>query len=240
MPTTKNPPQNRPHATARRSQKPADRTKPAQTLAERLRAELAEEITSGRLEPGTGLDETVLAARFGVSRTPVREALRELAAGGLVDARAHRGAVVAAIDEVRLDQMFTVLIAMEALCAGLAAVAMTAGERAALDEMHGGDAELVQLGDFAGYAAANDRFHAFVHTASHNGFLAETVDGLRRRVAAFRRARFSDLGRLAQSHAEHDRLVQAMLRADREEATVAMREHLEGARRLAAPLRDMP
>src|SRR5262249_8168668 len=80
----------------------ADRVRPAasrnagprrRTLAEELRLQLADEIVRGLIAPGAGLDETELAHRFGVSRTPVREAIRELAASGLVEVRAHRGAV---------------------------------------------------------------------------------------------------------------------------------------------------
>jgi DNA-binding GntR family transcriptional regulator len=208
------------------------------THVERLRAELADDIAAGRLPPGTSLDETLLAARFGVSRTPVREALRDLAAGGLVETRPHRGAVVAEVDQKRLEQMFTVMAELEALCAGLAAVSMTAPERAALDEMQARAAELVHLGDLSGYKAANDRFHGFVYTASHNDFLCETVLTVRRRVNAFRRSQFADLGRLAASHAEHDRVVSAMLRGDRDAAGAAMRDHLESSRTTYAVHRD--
>ncbi|TBW37353.1 GntR family transcriptional regulator [Siculibacillus lacustris] len=208
------------------------------THTERLRTELADDIACARLAPGTALDETQLAERFGVSRTPVREALRELTAMGLVESRPHRGAVVAEVDAARLDQMFTVMAEFEALCAGLAATAMTAIERTALDDMHIAAAELVRIGDLAGYTAANDRFHTFVYAATHNGFLAETVLGVRRRVNAFRRAQFHNLGRLAVSHGEHDRVVQAMLRGDREAAAREMRAHLESSRHSYGILRD--
>src|SRR5277367_951260 len=76
------------------------------TRAEELRLQLADEIVSGALAPGSALDETDIARRFSVSRTPVREALRQLAASGLVEARAHRGAVVAQPSIERLSGMF--------------------------------------------------------------------------------------------------------------------------------------
>ncbi|MBL8572284.1 MAG: GntR family transcriptional regulator [Hyphomicrobiaceae bacterium] len=208
------------------------------THAERLRTELAEEIARGRLTPGTALDETSLAERFGVSRTPVREALRELAAAGLIEYRPHRGAVVTALSAERVDEMFQVMAELEALCAASAAVAMTAAERAELGAMHQQAAELVRLGDLAGYTEANDRFHAFIYTASHNGFLAETVLGVRRRVVAFRRAQFSSLGRLTESHREHDRVVQALLRGDREAAAREMRAHLTSSGRSYSQMHD--
>src|SRR5690242_11267480 len=76
------------------------------TRAEELRLQLADEIVRGVLAPGAGLDETDIARRFSVSRTPVREALRQLVASGLVEARAHRGAVVARPSIERLTEMF--------------------------------------------------------------------------------------------------------------------------------------
>ena len=96
------------------------------TRAEELRLQLADEIVRGALAPGSALDETDIARRFNVSRTPVREALRQLAASGLIDARAHRGAVVARPSIERLTGMFEAMAELEALCAGLAAERMAA------------------------------------------------------------------------------------------------------------------
>jgi DNA-binding GntR family transcriptional regulator len=93
------------------------------TRAEELRLQLADEIVRGTLAPGSALDETDIARRFSVSRTPVREALRQLAASGLVEARAHRGAVVAQPSIERLSGMFEAMAELEALCAGLSASA---------------------------------------------------------------------------------------------------------------------
>src|SRR6202789_1399881 len=87
------------------------------TRAEGLRLQLADEIVRGTLPPGAALDETDIARRFKVSRTPVREALRQLAASGLVDARAHRSAVVARPSIERLTGMFEAMDELEALCA---------------------------------------------------------------------------------------------------------------------------
>src|SRR6266513_6458679 len=99
------------------------------TRAEELRLQLADEIVRGALPPGAGLDETDIARRFNVSRTPVREALRQLVASGLVDARAHRGAVVARPSLERLTGMFEAMAELEAMCAGLAAERMTPSDR---------------------------------------------------------------------------------------------------------------
>ncbi|QFR32479.1 GntR family transcriptional regulator [Ancylobacter sp. TS-1] len=196
------------------------------TRAEELRMQLADEITRGTLPPGTALDETALAARFGVSRTPVREALRELNASGLVDARPHRGAVVARPSVDRLQNMFDVMAELEALCAGLSALAMTPQERRQLERLHADMGELMRLGDFTAYREANEQFHTSIYAGSHNDYLIEMTVGTRRRLSPFRRAQFRALGRLALSHTEHDRVTTAILRGDRDAAANAMRSHI--------------
>lgn len=196
------------------------------TRAEELRMQLADEITRGTLPPGTALDETALAARFGVSRTPVREALRELTASGLVDARPHRGAVVARPSVERLQNMFDVMAELEALCAGLCALNMTPPERQKLEQLHADMSEFMRQGDFTAYREANEQFHTSIYAGSHNDYLVEITLGTRRRLSPFRRAQFRALGRLALSHAEHDQVVTAILRGDRDGAAAAMRSHI--------------
>lgn len=199
---------------------------PRATRAEELRSQIADEITRGLLPPGTTLDETALAARFGVSRTPVREAIRELAASGLVDTRPHRGAVVARPSVERLQAMFDVMAELEALCAGLCALKMTPAERRTFEALHLDMGDLMRSGDFPGYRDANETFHTSIYAGSHNAYLAEITLGTRRRLSPFRRAQFRALGRLALSHTEHERVVTAILRGDRDGAAAAMRDHI--------------
>lgn len=196
------------------------------TRAEELRIQLADEITRGTLPPGTALDETALAARFGVSRTPVREALRELTASGLVDARPHRGAVVARPSVERLQNMFDVMAELEALCAGLSALNMTPPERRQLEQLHADMSDFMRQGEFTAYREANEQFHNSIYAGSHNEYLIEITIGTRRRLSPFRRAQFRALGRLALSHTEHDQVVTAILRGDRDGAAAAMRSHI--------------
>ncbi|MCK0197639.1 GntR family transcriptional regulator [Ancylobacter sp. 6x-1] len=200
--------------------------RPHTTRAEELRVQIADEITRGQLPPGTTLDETALAARFGVSRTPVREAIRELAASGLVDTRPHRGAVVARPSLERLKAMFEVMAELEALCAGLCATRITPPERHALEMLHAEMGDLMRQGDFTAYRERNEAFHAAIHAGAHNDYLAELASGTRHRLSPFRRAQIGALGRLALSHQEHERVVTAILRGDREGAGQAMREHI--------------
>lgn len=196
------------------------------TSAAEIRRELAARIIDGRLSPGTTLDESVIAAEFAVSRTPVREALRLLAASGLVDQRPHAKAMVAKPDEAALRGMFEVMGYLEALCAGLCAVEMTAAERESLDLLHTEMAAIVHQGEAARYAEANDVFHAMVYEGSHNPYLAEIAIATRQRVQPFRRAQFNTLGRLTRSHKEHAAVVEAILQGDRQGAEAAMLRHI--------------
>jgi DNA-binding GntR family transcriptional regulator len=196
------------------------------TLAEELRLALADDIVRGLLGPGAALDETELARRFGVSRTPVREAIRQLAASGLVEVRAHRGAVVARPSEDRLIGMFEAMAELEALCAGLAAERMSPAERGQLEAVHRELRALIQSGDPQRYHDVNESFHAAIYAGAHNAYLAEMTHATRYRVQPFRRAQFRNLGRMAKSHVEHDRVVLAILRGDREGAAGAMRLHI--------------
>ena len=190
------------------------------TRAEELRLQLADEIVRGVLPPGSALDETDIARRFSVSRTPVREALRQLVASGLVDARAHRGAVVARPSLDRLTEMFEAMAELEALCAGLAAERMPPGDRQKLEAIH---EELRVLS----HAGNPERFHNAIYAGSQNSYIAEMTLATRVRVQPFRRAQFRNLGRLAKSHAEHDRVVVAIMRGDKAGAAAAMRAHIE-------------
>ncbi|MFT8243159.1 GntR family transcriptional regulator [Roseomonas sp. BN140053] len=202
------------------------RTGPAATRTGKLRATIADEILRGALAPGTPLEEVELARRFGVSRTPVREALRDLAASGLVQTRSHRSALVARPSLQQLRGMFDVMAELEALCAGLCATTMRPAERQELLALHESLAALVRGGDPQSYHEGNERFHEAIYAGSGNDYLAEITLATRGRLSPFRRAQFRSLGRLAQSHAEHERVVTAILCGDRDAAAREMRAHI--------------
>lgn len=196
------------------------------TLAEELRVQLADEIVRGLLEPGAALDEMELARRFSVSRTPVREAIRQLAASGLVDARAHRGALVAQPSKERLAGMFEMMAELEALCAKFAAERMSLAERNAIEAVHESLRELMHTGDPQRFHDANEAFHGAIYSGAHNSYLSEMAIATRSRVQPFRRAQFRNLGRLAKSHSEHDLVIQAILRGAGAQAASAMHAHI--------------
>lgn len=197
------------------------------TQSERIRDELAGEIARGRLAPGAALDEVTLATRYGVSRTPIREAIRQLEAAGFADARPHRGAIVATITDKRLDEMFLVMAEMEGLCAREAALGMTPEDHRALLDIHEKSRAAAEAGGIDAYYALNTRFHAAIYSGTHNSFLEELTRHVRRRVAPYRRAQFEASGRLDLSYREHDRVVQAILKRDGEAAQGHMTSHMK-------------
>ena len=122
--------------------------------------------------------------------------------------------------------MFEAMAELESLCAGHAAERMTSIERRGLEDIHERLRILIQDGDPQRYHEMNEAFHACIYAGAHNSYLAELTLMTRARVQPFRRAQFRILGRLAKSHVEHDRVVQAILRGERTMAAQAMYQHI--------------
>lgn len=207
------------------------------TIAEELRERLADDIVFGRLAPGMRLDEQTLADRFGVSRTPVREALKQLAVSGLAESRPRKGMVVAEVTPDRLVLMFEALAELEASCARYAATRMTDDERRYLADVHNMAMLAVEKRDADHYAKLNVEFHAVIMRGCHNTFLSEPAFTLRARALAFRRAQFrNSADRVEHSFAEHRRVLDAIVHRDGDAAFAAMRHHLAAAQDASAQL----
>ena len=198
-------------------------------LSDRIRNALTDEITEGLLKAGAALDEQHLADRFGASRTPVREALRQLAVSGLVEVRARRGVIVARMTPERIMEMFETVAEIEAICVRLATYRMTPIERSHLIEMHDESEAIVERGDYDAYDAFNLEFHDRIYRATHNGFLAEQAIAVRSRLNAFRRTQLRQGERMRRSRDEHDAIMQAMAEGDGEMASRRMRAHMLNA-----------
>jgi DNA-binding GntR family transcriptional regulator len=196
------------------------------TLTEKLATAIADGILDGTFKPGTHLDEVSLAHQHGVSRTPVREALRQLTTSGLIDMRPRRGAVVSKATQEQVESLFVAMAEMEATCARLCALSMTPVERRRLQARHEAMTELAGSGDPDAYSNANVAFHSAIYAGARNVLLAEFAMGLRRRVGPFRRAQFRVAGRLARSNQEHDAVVRAILAGDASAAHAAMLHHV--------------
>jgi DNA-binding GntR family transcriptional regulator len=183
-------------------------------------------VLSGELPPGSKLDEQTLAQRFEVSRTPVREALRQLASSGLVELKPNRGAFVCALSPEQHDEMFVAMSELEATCARLAAMSMLPIERRNLQRLHESMGELAARELADQFFEANNRLHSMIYRGSHNRFLEDAAASLRRRLDAHRRPQFLEADRTARSYAEHDAVVKAILSGDPQRAHSAMLHHL--------------
>ncbi|MFV3074973.1 GntR family transcriptional regulator [Niveispirillum fermenti] len=198
-------------------------------LSDMIRQTLSDEIATGRLRPGTALDEQQLADRFGTSRTPVREALRQLSVTGMVEIRPRRGVFVTAVTSEQIMDMFETMAELEAMCVRLATYRMTPAERSKLYDMHHASTILMRDGDVAAYDAFNRNFHETIYAATRNQFMASQTAAVRSRLAAFRRTQLRRGDRLVQSHAEHGEILHAMARGDGEESARCMRAHMLNA-----------
>lgn len=191
-----------------------------------IRKILEDEIACGVQTPGTRLEEITLASRFGVSRTPIREALRLLASSGLVEVRPHRGAIVAAPSLDRLVDMFEAMAEMEAVCGKLAARRMTPAERNALSAQHDKCWKTVEGGNKDDCYDENARFHALIYQGTHNSVLSEEVQQLRTRLRAYRRLQLRVPDRVRESFAEHEAIAEAIVNADATRAADLLHAHV--------------
>jgi DNA-binding GntR family transcriptional regulator len=196
------------------------------TIAVDLEQRIADDILSGRIAPGAKLDEQMLAERFNVSRTPVREALRQLLGTGLVESIPRRGAVVTSFGPERLSQLYETIGELETLCARLAAQRMTAIERKELELALVPLLAAAAAGDRDAYLERSDALHDIIHRGCHNPFLVDLVRAYRMRSLPFRNLQPYTRERVKNSSDEHRRMVAAIVAHDADEATRVMREHV--------------
>lgn len=198
----------------------------AGSLAQQIRQVVEVDILSGRLAPGAAIDEKALAAAFGVSRTPVREALLWLAAHDLVEFQPRAAIRVRRPDAAELVALLECLAELEAVCTRLAAQRMSAAQREALRAAQQTVAASAAANDRDRYEQANHEFHALIYAASGNPVVVEQLQRTRARLAAFRRKVMDQPGRLAGASREHDAIVHAVIEGDADAAMRAMRDHV--------------
>ena len=194
--------------------------------ADHIVDDLEQMIVTGSFADGERLDEIRLAEHFGVSRTPVREALQKLAASGLVEQLPRRGVFVREPGPVDLVNMFETMAELEAACGRLAARRITEPELAALEEANALCRAAVEGGDADDYYRHNERFHHLIYGATQNAFLAEQAARLQKRLKAYRRLQLHLRGRLAQSMSEHETILAALRSGDGEAAADTLRSHV--------------
>ncbi|MEM7461507.1 MAG: GntR family transcriptional regulator [Pseudomonadota bacterium] len=196
------------------------------TLADSIRRTLADEIFSGEIKINHRLDEQELADRFKVSRTPVREALRQLATAGLVEIKPRRGATVVPLDPEIIGQAFEAAAELEALSAGKAAMRASLSEMVDLQALLEACEAAVSSESAEHYSSANREFHDKIGELSGNASLMAATRIVRIQTAPYQRAQFSQMDERRQSQSEHEQILNAICRQDSEAAAQAMKEHI--------------
>lgn len=201
-----------------------------------VRLKLEDDIAAGRLRPGDTIDEKSLAEAFGVSRTPAREAIAQLAAAELVEIRPRHGAVVRGVSAAEAVAMVETLALLEAEAAALAATRMSPEETAALARLHGEAAPLASRDDSPGYIDANSRFHAAIHAGARNDYLAGLIRQTRSRMAFYHASSLDQRVRRDSSVREHAAVVAALAAGDPAAARQAMLDHILAGGRVYADI----
>ncbi|MEO9650483.1 MAG: GntR family transcriptional regulator [Roseobacter sp.] len=195
------------------------------TILEAIEAE----IVSGIFPPGARLAEASLAERFGVSRTPVREALQSLVTRSLAQRIPFKGVVVSDFDAARISGLFAAMAEIEALCGGFAALNLKEPALEALEMAHHQMAESAKQHSAKAYEMLNTDFHSMIYEGSGNDHLANLAFDLRLKLAPFRRSQLYDLDRMQQSNKEHWLIVQLLAARNKSGVEEALRVHLIGA-----------
>ena len=204
--------------------------------SDRVRRQIADQIISGVLRPGEELDEKKLAEAFNVSRTPVREALRQLAAASLVEWRPHQSAVVAKITPSKMVEMFEVMAELEGFCGRLAARRMTPAEHTALVSLQKKFRPYVDARDREGYHELNKSFHEAIYAGSHNDYLREQAAALYGRLAPYRAYHLKRPDALRRASEEHEAIVEAIIAGDGDEAHRLLVSHVSLSNELFSDL----
>jgi DNA-binding GntR family transcriptional regulator len=197
------------------------------TQSNQLAQQLEEMIFSGQLRPGEKIEEATIAATFGVSRTPVREAIQRLVATGMVEVRRRRGTMVTQLTMPRLIGMIEMMAEMDTLAARLAARRATAEERDALQAILARSGSAVS--DQQAYIRLNREFHWALYSATHNNYLEDLALRTWKVLQPYRNFRLDQPTRREQSLAEHAAIFEAIRASDGELAGRQMAAHVKVA-----------
>jgi DNA-binding GntR family transcriptional regulator len=190
-------------------------------VADRLR----EQIFSKLLAPGSWLDEQSLALQFGISRTPMREAIKALASEGLVTMKMRRGAYVTEVNRDDLEQIYTVLSLLESQAARESALKATEDELNLLDHLHHRLEKAAADRDMEQFFEINGKFHELIQEIAGNRWMNSVITDLRKVLKLHRKDSLTSTGRLQSSLLEHREILQAILSRDESAAEAAMQKH---------------
>lgn len=191
-------------------------------VADRLRSE----IYRHALQPGDPIDEKALCDRYGISRTPLREALKVLSSEGLIELVPRKGSFVRSMDIDELNEMFPVMAVLEGLCAREAVENCAAEDLKQLEDMHQTLEKYAASGDIDNYYETNFEFHQAIQDLSGNRTLQRTIGDLRKVLRLARHMQLTMPGRLQQSLEEHRQIMLAFRKHDPDLADQNMQAHL--------------
>ena len=196
------------------------------TRTEILVSEIEKLIVNGSMVPGQRLDEMVLAKKYGVSRTPVREAIRALTAIGLVQNAGKQGSQVAKLSISMLIEMFELMAVLEGMCAQLAARRATKNQLFEMQKTHELLEKTFEKGTHKEFYNVNLQFHDLLYNASHTQYLAEETLRLRRRLSPYRMRVTFQPGRMNSTLEEHNKILIAIKKGESELAKNEALSHL--------------
>ncbi len=205
-------------------------------LYEQVAEQLRSKIFAHELKPGAWLDEQALAADYGISRTPLREALKVLAAEGLVVLKPRRGCYVTELSEQDLDDVFPVMAILEGMVAQEATRRVTSTNWRNLCAIHNELEQTAAANNVDGFFDANQRFHTALKDIAGNRYLAQLIDDARKLLKLTRRDSLRLSGRITQSLAEHREILAAIEVRDENLAGQRMHDHLLSGRAALARL----
>ena len=194
--------------------------------ADKLISDIRKEVSSGILKPGDQLEVTALAERFGVSRTPIREAIRTLVESGVLETRPRKGSFVRVLSAKQLLDLFQVAAELEGMACRLAAFSLTKENVEAIESGLAKCTQAAEVQNNAEYAMANLDFHTAIHNASGNDWLIEQLRQLQINLNSYRTMPYEIRGRLNKSTDEHKIICDAILSGDGEHACNLMRDHM--------------
>jgi DNA-binding GntR family transcriptional regulator len=216
----------------------AGRRLDGRTLAEQVSDRLREDILSGEHPPGDTLSEVALAESFGVSRGPVREALRDLARQGLITIAARRGAIVTELTREEFIDAYQVREALETLAIRLAVPRLTDDDLRRLRELHEEMVEHARAGEVHAFFDTNARFHELFVASSGNDKLREFYELLLGQMGRYLAHSLALRGSVDKSIAEHSAILEAVEARDAERAANLLADHIEVPQRLEAATDD--
>jgi DNA-binding GntR family transcriptional regulator len=195
-------------------------------LYEDVADKLREQIFAKELAPGSWLDEQGLAIQFGISRTPMREAIKVLASEGLVTMKMRRGAYVTEVTRKDLEQIFTILSLLEGEAAKETALKATEDELNLLDHLHHRLEKAAADRDIEQFFEINSKFHELIQEIAGNRWMNGVIADLRKVLKLHRRDSLTSTGRLQSSLIEHREILNAILKRDQVAAETVMRKHM--------------